>query len=117
MILKPPRGHVFIMPQAEDPHFKGSPIYRHPDWIPISQVAKVMAVGSPAIHEKHQLSGAVKVIKEACEVDVGDVIYFPGKALGHEIIVGSQTMRSLSFDQIKDCLVLEDEAAMEAIRT
>lgn len=117
MILKPPRGHVFIMPQAEDPHFKGSPIYRHPDWIPISQVAKVLAVGLPEVKEKFMPSGKVKVVEEPCEVQAGDVIYYPGKALGHEIIVGSQTMRSLTFDQIKDCLVLEDDEAMEAIRT
>ena len=117
MLLKPPRGHVYIMPQAEDPRFKGSLICRHPDWIPISQIARVIAVGDQDIKEKHMPSGAVKIIKEDCEVAPGDVIYFPGKALGHEIIVGAQTMRSLTFDQIKDCLVLEDDEAQEALCT
>lgn len=105
------------MPQAEDPKHKGSMLFRHPDWIPISQVARVLAVGMPDVKEKSMPSGAVKIIEERCEVEPGDMIYFPGKALGNEIVVGSQTMRSLSFEQIKDCLLLEDDEAVEAIRT
>ena len=108
MILRPRKGHVYLLPDGEDHSFRNSLIIRHADYTPVSQTAKVVAIGKPVEKVKRGFRRWVRV-RERPDVEVGERVYFPGKHLGHEIQIDNQTLRVLDFEQIKDCVVIEGD--------
>lgn len=107
--LRPPRGHVYLMPDGDSITHGDGLLVRHPDWMPVSQLATVIAVGAPLPVAVRSTRGYRHRV-ERCEVSAGDRVLFPWKHKGHEIGVGGQTLRSLTYEQIKDCLLIEEES-------
>jgi len=107
MRLRPNRGHALILPLAEDLTHGDTGLIRHPDWVPICQRAEVVAIGSPEISKKRR-DGKWITTRRTTDACVGDVVQFSGNTLGHEIAINEQTLRVLSFEQLDNCVILED---------
>ena len=61
--IRPMRGHAFLLPEGEDIWAsRETNLIRHPDHVPISQIARVMAIGAPEVRVV-QREGAWKRIE------------------------------------------------------
>ena len=114
-VVRPTRGHVFFLPDLDDPQCADdSVLVRADHYTPPATTGTIIAIGDP-VEQKKQVRGKWITIKEPCECSLYDYIQFPIKKsredMGHEIQIGDQMIRIFSFEQIKNCVVLEEQEA------
>ena len=116
MKVRPRRGHVFIMPLEEQAMCAAdSLLIRHPDYVPICFEAKVIAIGKPEIKRKFR-DGKWITLTDSLDVSAGTKILYPLKKaktdLGHELSINGVTIRVFTYEQVRGCVVLEDQEAI-----